>query len=148
MTSAATRWAKTPLQKRGALARWRLPKWEARPCWTWKPCSPGGSTPFRAPRPGTAGGRSSRRVFGEEPIGLTAVQHRIVTSLKGSESVGSLARRLANGVSFNDVVGQIVFLAKHGVLDLAPGKAARLGDPVRPASTFRPAPETAVPLGS
>jgi hypothetical protein len=56
------------------------------------------------------------RVFGEEPVGLTEMQHEALTTLDGREDVGALAARLGGG----QAVAQIVRLAELGVVDLLP----------------------------
>jgi hypothetical protein len=55
------------------------------------------------------------RVFGEEPVGLTALQHEALTTLDGSETLGEMAVRLGDRV---DAAAQIARLAELGVLDL------------------------------
>jgi hypothetical protein len=58
------------------------------------------------------------RVFGEEPVGLTELQHAAVTTLNGSETVAAVAERVAGGGDSADAVAQIARLAELGVLDL------------------------------
>ncbi len=58
------------------------------------------------------------RVFGEEPIGLTELQHQALISLDNSETIGSLAARVANGITWSDAVQQIALLAELGAIDL------------------------------
>jgi hypothetical protein len=58
------------------------------------------------------------RVFGEEPVGLTELQHRALTTLDGSETVSELASRVAGGGDDEDAVRQIGRLAELGALDL------------------------------
>ncbi|MEA2468710.1 MAG: hypothetical protein QOJ57_2836, partial [Thermoleophilaceae bacterium] len=58
------------------------------------------------------------RVFGEEPIGITDLQHEAITTLDGTETVAALAGRLARGSDSADAARQIAWLAEHGVLDL------------------------------
>jgi hypothetical protein len=55
------------------------------------------------------------RVFGEEPVGLTDLQHEAVTTLDGSETLAELAARLGEP---GDAAAQIARLAELGVLDL------------------------------
>jgi hypothetical protein len=55
------------------------------------------------------------RVFGEEPVGLTELQHEAVTTLDGSETLAELASRLGEP---RDAAAQIARLAELGVLDL------------------------------
>jgi hypothetical protein len=54
------------------------------------------------------------RVFGEEPVGLTELQHEALTTLDGAETVAALASRLAGA----DAERQVMRLAELGVLDL------------------------------
>jgi hypothetical protein len=56
------------------------------------------------------------RVFGDEPVGLTEIQHEALTTLDGREDVGALAARLGG----DHAVSQIVRLAELGVVDLLP----------------------------
>jgi hypothetical protein len=58
------------------------------------------------------------RVFGEEPVGLTELQHRALTTLDGSETVAALAARTTGGGDAEDAIRQIARLAELGVLDL------------------------------
>jgi hypothetical protein len=58
------------------------------------------------------------RVFGEEPIGLTELQHEALTSLEGTESLGGLASRLAAVGDVADAERQVLRLAELGALDL------------------------------
>jgi hypothetical protein len=58
------------------------------------------------------------RVFGEEPVGLTELQHRALTSLDGSETVAALAARIAGAGDAADATRQLARLAELGVLDL------------------------------
>jgi hypothetical protein len=55
------------------------------------------------------------RVFGEEPVGLTQLQHQAVTTLDGSETLSELAARLGDP---GEATAQIARLAQLGVLDL------------------------------
>jgi hypothetical protein len=55
------------------------------------------------------------RVFGEEPVGLTELQHEALTTLDGSETLSEMAARLGDPA---DAAAQIARLAKLGVLDL------------------------------
>jgi hypothetical protein len=55
------------------------------------------------------------RVFGEEPVGLTELQHEAITTLEGSETLAELAARLGDPA---DAAAQIARLAELGVLDL------------------------------
>ena len=54
------------------------------------------------------------RVFGEEPVGLTELQHEALTSLDGTETVAGLASRLGDA----EAERQVLRLAELGVLDL------------------------------
>ena|SRR5436190_1281556 len=54
------------------------------------------------------------RVFGEEPVGLTELQHDAITTLDGTETVAALASRLGDG----EAERQVLRLAELGVLDL------------------------------
>jgi hypothetical protein len=58
------------------------------------------------------------RVFGEEPVGITDLQHEAITTLDGNETVAALAGRLARGSDSADAVRQVAWLAEQGVLDL------------------------------
>ena len=58
------------------------------------------------------------RVFGEEPIGLTELQHEALTTLDGTETVARLASRLASAGDASDAARQLLWLAEHGALDL------------------------------
>jgi hypothetical protein len=58
------------------------------------------------------------RVFGEEPIGLTELQHEALTSLDGRETVAALASRLAGAGDAADAARQILRLGELGALDL------------------------------
>jgi hypothetical protein len=51
------------------------------------------------------------RVFGEEPVGLTELQHHALLTLDGSETLGALAGRTGE-------IGQLLRLAELGVIDL------------------------------
>jgi hypothetical protein len=55
------------------------------------------------------------RVFGEEPVGITQLQHEAVTTLDGSETLSELAARLGDPA---EASAQIARLAELGVLDL------------------------------
>jgi hypothetical protein len=55
------------------------------------------------------------RVFGEEPVGLTKLQHEAVTTLDGSETLAEVAARLGDPAVAS---AQIARLAELGVLDL------------------------------
>jgi hypothetical protein len=55
------------------------------------------------------------RVFGEEPIGLTELQHEALTTLDGRETMAALAGRLGDAV---DAERQVLRLAELGVIDL------------------------------
>jgi hypothetical protein len=55
------------------------------------------------------------RVFGEEPVGITALQHEAITTLDGSETLSELAARIGNPA---EAAAQIARLAELGVLDL------------------------------
>jgi hypothetical protein len=63
------------------------------------------------------------RVFGEEPTGLTELQHEALTTLDGSEDVAALAGRLGG----NGAASEIARLAELGVLDLVPSEGGRHG---------------------
>jgi hypothetical protein len=58
------------------------------------------------------------RVFGEEPVGLTELQHCALTTLDGSETVSALAERVSGAGDAEDASRQIARLAELGVLDL------------------------------
>lgn len=58
------------------------------------------------------------RVFGEEPFGLTEVQHAALVSSGGSETLASLARRIAGPAGVADARRQILRLASLGAIDL------------------------------
>jgi hypothetical protein len=58
------------------------------------------------------------RVFGEEPLGLTELQHTAITTLDGSETFAALAARLSRGGDRADAAGQLARLAEQGILDL------------------------------
>jgi hypothetical protein len=58
------------------------------------------------------------RVFGEEPIGLTTLQHAALTTLDGSETLSALASRVAAGGDAADAARQLARLAELGALDL------------------------------
>lgn len=58
------------------------------------------------------------RVFGEEPFGLTEIQHAALLSLGGSENLASLARRTAGPAGVADARRQILRLASRGAIDL------------------------------
>jgi hypothetical protein len=60
------------------------------------------------------------RVFGEEPTGLTHLQHEALTTLDGREDVTALAARLGG----NGAVTEIARLAELGVLDLVPSESS------------------------
>ena len=55
------------------------------------------------------------RVFGEEPVGITGLQHEAITTLDGSETLAELAARLGDPA---EAAAQIARLAELGVLDL------------------------------
>src|SRR4051812_9770281 len=67
------------------------------------------------------------RVFGEEPLGITDLQHEAITTLDGSETVAALASRLAGGADPADAARQLAWLAEHGILDLVDGPVATSG---------------------
>jgi hypothetical protein len=67
------------------------------------------------------------RVFGEEPIGLTELQHEALKTLDGSETVAALAARLAGPGDAEDAAGQLARLAELGALDLLDGPITRPG---------------------
>jgi hypothetical protein len=58
------------------------------------------------------------RVFGEEPVGLTEIQHWALLTLDGCETVAELAGRVAGTGGLTDAVAQLARLAELGVLDL------------------------------
>jgi hypothetical protein len=58
------------------------------------------------------------RVFGEEPVGVTELQHEALVTLDGSESLGALASRLAGAGDAAAAEAQVLRLAELGVLDL------------------------------
>jgi hypothetical protein len=58
------------------------------------------------------------RVFGEEPIGLTELQHEALTTLEGTESLAVVAARLASGGDVAEAERQLLRLAELGALDL------------------------------
>jgi hypothetical protein len=58
------------------------------------------------------------RVFGEEPIGLTELQHEALTTLEGTETLGALTSRLAGAGDVADAERQVLGLAELGALDL------------------------------
>jgi hypothetical protein len=62
------------------------------------------------------------RVFGEEPIGLTELQHEALTTLDGRETVAALAARLGDAA---DAERQVLRLAELGVLDLVDSPLSR-----------------------
>jgi hypothetical protein len=55
------------------------------------------------------------RVFGEEPVGLTELQHEALLTLDGSETLGAIAARLGDP---QEAARQLARLAELGVLDL------------------------------
>jgi hypothetical protein len=63
------------------------------------------------------------QVYGEEPIGLTPLQHEALLTLDGGEPLGALARRLAGAADRDEALRQLARLAELGALDLfAPGR--------------------------
>jgi hypothetical protein len=74
------------------------------------------------------------RVFGEEPVGLTELQHHAVTTLDGSETLSSLAGRVAAGGDAAEAARQIARLAEVGVLDLVDAPLAGGGAERREAA--------------
>src|SRR3954451_17946404 len=58
------------------------------------------------------------RVFGEEPIGLTELQHEALTTLDGRETAAALASRLAGASDAAEAATQVLRLAELGALDL------------------------------
>src|SRR3954467_9949802 len=54
------------------------------------------------------------RVFGEEPVGITELQHEAITTLEGTETVADLAARLARGADPADAARQVAWLAENG----------------------------------
>jgi hypothetical protein len=58
------------------------------------------------------------RVFGEEPIGLTELQHEALTTLEGTESLAVAASRLAAAGDAADAERQLLRLAELGAIDL------------------------------
>jgi hypothetical protein len=65
------------------------------------------------------------RVFGEEPVGLTELQHKAITTLDGSETVAALAARLAGAGDAAEAARQVARLAELGVLDLVDAPIAK-----------------------
>src|SRR3954467_5204955 len=57
------------------------------------------------------------RVFGEEPVGITELQHEALLTLDGTENVAGLASRLAAGGDAAGAERQLLRLAGLGVLD-------------------------------
>jgi hypothetical protein len=58
------------------------------------------------------------RVFGEEPVGVTELQHEALVTLDGSESLAALGSRVAGAGDAADAEAQLLRLAELGVLDL------------------------------
>jgi hypothetical protein len=58
------------------------------------------------------------RVFGEEPIGLTELQHEALVTLEGTENLAAVALRLAGAGDAADAERQLLRLAELGALDL------------------------------
>jgi hypothetical protein len=58
------------------------------------------------------------RVFGEEPIGLTPLQHEALLSIDGRETLAALAARVAGAGDTRDALRQLARLAELGALDL------------------------------
>jgi hypothetical protein len=65
------------------------------------------------------------RVFGEEPVGITELQHKAITTLDGSETVAALAARLAGAGDAVEAARQVARLAEQGVLDLVDAPIAK-----------------------
>ena len=64
------------------------------------------------------------RVFGEEPVGLTELQHHALLTLDGAETLGSLASRTGD-------FDQLLRLAELGVIDLVDTPVANAGASAR-----------------
>lgn len=64
------------------------------------------------------------RVFGEEPVGLTELQHHALLTLDGSETLGVLAERTGD-------LPQLLRLAELGVVDLVDSPSAGAGMALR-----------------
>jgi len=58
------------------------------------------------------------RLFGEEPFGITEIQHAALISHPGGENLASLARRIAGPAGVEDARRQILRLASQGAIDL------------------------------
>src|SRR3954462_2681658 len=58
------------------------------------------------------------RVFGDEPIGLTELQHEALTTLDGRETIAVVAARLAGGGNAAEAERQLLRLAELGAVDL------------------------------
>jgi hypothetical protein len=65
------------------------------------------------------------RVFGEEPVGLTELQHEALTTLDGTETVAALAARLAGAGDVADAQRQLLRLAGLGTIDLVDAPLSR-----------------------
>jgi hypothetical protein len=66
------------------------------------------------------------RVFGEEPVGLTELQHHVLLTLDGTETLAAIAARLGDA---GEATRQLTRLAQMGVLDLLDGPVS--GSPRR-----------------
>jgi hypothetical protein len=64
------------------------------------------------------------RVFGEEPVGLTELQHHALLTLDGSETLGAMADRTGD-------LAQILRLAELGVVDLVDSPVSDAGAALR-----------------
>ena len=64
------------------------------------------------------------RVFGEEPVGLTELQHHALLTLDGTETLGALAGRMGD-------LPQLLRLAELGVIDLVEGPFVGAGAALR-----------------
>jgi hypothetical protein len=67
------------------------------------------------------------RVFGEEPVGITQLQHEALTTLDGSETLAALAQRVAGAGDAAEAARQIARLAELGILDLVDAPIANGG---------------------
>src|SRR3954454_12306402 len=64
------------------------------------------------------------RVFGEEPVGLTELQHHVLLTLDGSETLGAMTARVGD-------TDQLMRLAELGVIDLVEAPFAGAGAALR-----------------
>jgi hypothetical protein len=65
------------------------------------------------------------RVFAEEPVGLTELQHEALTTLDGTETVAALAARLGGAGDVADAQRQVLRLAQLGAVDLVDAPLSR-----------------------